>query len=172
MKIKTLLMFTLILVSTSVFCQHHNSWKSKHHELSFDYSDNFYLITPRLDTSKKLILALKDSIDNSSIILRIKEDVSKELVSDDSYYEAVKNQMLSANSNNKLIFEKNTIFKGEEFHLLIFDMHIKFGNFYQSVFINRNGKEIYTFQISFPHIDDDYMKFPENVNKIIESLKI
>lgn len=172
MNIKGLLIFALMLFSTFVFCQNNHFWESKYHELNFSYSDDFYLVNPRLDDNKKLLLALKDSVDNSSIIIRIKEDISKEIVSDESYYETVKNQMLSANSNNKLILEKDTIFKEKEFHLLIFEMQIKFGNFYHSVYINRDGDKIYIFQISFPQLDDNYLKFPKKINYIIESLKI
>jgi hypothetical protein len=142
--------------------------------LELNFNDNWELIIPVLDTDHKTLVGIKDNNDNSSLTIKITEDIPKEQLSDDTYFDAVQEQMLNANSENKLLTRDKMVFKKTKFNRMIFFMKTKFGEIIHTVYVHRNGEKIIGIQFSYPQnmILNPTEKVPTKIEKLLNDLKI
>ena len=125
-------------------------WKSDKTNLELNYNKSWQLIVPYLDTDTKTHVGLIDKSDHASFIVTISGDVSQEVLSDDDYLSAVKEQMISANTRNRLLKQDKIGFKGKKYHRLIFYMQTKFGEMYSTTYIHRDGTQTTGIQFNYP----------------------
>jgi hypothetical protein len=118
--------------------------------MSIEYYPPWTLI-PAMDTKEKTKIGLVDLHDGKSYIIQMMADVSKDSLTDASYYEYSKQLMLQPDKRNKLLFENDTIYHGHSFRQMVFLMFTeKWGLLKMVSLIRRTGKECCTVQISFP----------------------
>ncbi len=140
---KEILILLFCFISTVLFCQNSTNsvWKSKRSSLELVFNNQWKLIKPYLDEDEKVIVGLADQTDHSSFTVKITEDYPKAIVSDERYFNAIKEQMLNANSRNKLIEEGEVKFKEGYYYRLIFFMITKFGEMTHTVYTKRDGEK-------------------------------
>ncbi len=150
------------------------NWKSEKNNLELNFSDNWELIIPTLDTYKKTLVGIKDNNDNSSLTVKITDDVSKDQLTDEFYFDAIKEQMLNANSDNKFVIEGKVVFKGIEFHRLIFFMATKFEEMTHTIYTHRNGEKMIGIQFSYPKslTENPTGSIPMKIEELLTGMKI
>ena len=148
--------------------------KSKVSKLELNFNSNWKFIEPHIDSEEKTLVGLTDPIDHSSITVKITEDLPKEQISDEYYFSVIKDQMLNANSNNKLVYENEIEFKGIKFHRFVFNMHTKFGELTQTLYIHRNGKKMTSIQFGCPKtlVDNSNEYMHTKIENILNDLKL
>ena len=150
-------LLTLLLFTLSYCGQIQNSpteWKSVNRILSFEYA-NPWSILPTLDTKGKTLTGVIDKRDGKSYVIQITDDVAKGKLSDEAYFDGVKQTMLQANKKNMLIAESDTTFHGMKAHSQSYLMYTqKWGLLKQVSFVIRTGIEFVSVQILFPIIDE------------------
>ncbi len=131
----------MLLHSIFSFCQNSENivWKSDYSELQLKFDDNWQIIKPYVDSQKKNLFGIINKKDNSSVVVKITNDVRKEHLSDLVYEDAIKDQMLKGNNENKLLVHDKIDFKGLKFTRLTFLMKIKFGYFVSIGYTHRTG---------------------------------
>lgn len=145
------LIITLILLFLSNYeCKGQTFWTSKFHEFEIEL-DSLWTVLPSIDTKEKMLFGVIDKTDGKSYIIKITKDVPTDQLSDEQYYQTIRELMLGANSENKLLEEKESEFHGEKYHEQIFIMNTpKWGVLKQNSYIRRTGQLLYSIQISFP----------------------
>lgn len=169
-----IIVLTFILVSFQMCAVKSNGqWKSQKNNLQLNFTNKWELIHPILDTDKKTLVGVKDNNDNSSFIIKITEDVSKELLSDDNYLDIVQEQMLSTNSENKLLIRDKIVFNKTEFNRMIFFMKTKFGKVIHTVYTHRNGDKIIGIQFSYPEAlnENPIENTPAKIDTLLKGVK-
>ena len=171
MKTKTLIFFLFSIISFGQNLEI-NTWKSKVSDLQVAFNSQWKIMPLFLDTDDKILIGLKDESDHSSIVIKITLDYSKEQLSDEQYFDAVKKQMLKANAENKLLFEDEIEFKKLKFKRLIFSMKTKFGRLIQTIYIHRNGKKMTGIQFAYPEKlkEKSIDKIPTKIEKVLSDL--
>ncbi len=149
-------------------------WKSEKTNLELTFNDKWELIIPNLDTDNKTLVGIKDNSDNSALTVKITDDVPKAQLSDEYYFEAIKEQMLNANSENELVTEDKIDFKGTEYHRLIFSMKTKFGEMTHTIYTHRNGEKLVGIQFTYPKnlTEKPIVKIPLKIEEILNGMKI
>lgn len=176
-KLNYLLILTIPFLFNSCIAQKTDSlnseanfqgWKSKFHTVSIQY-DSTWSKMPVVDSKEKMVFGLIDKKDGKSLILKIAEDVSQDILSDSLYYSVTRDQMLNANSKNKYLGESDTLLGDRKFHIMMFEMHTKnWGILKQYGFIYRDGKSMISLQLSYPF---GYAKMPEAQLILLDQLK-
>ena len=167
----------LVLVSISFqMCtlKSNEKWKSEKTNLELNFNDKWELILPNLDTDNKTLVGIKDNSDNSSLTVKITDDIPKEQLSNEYYFGAIKEQMLNANSENLLVAEDKIEFNGTEYHRLIFFMTTKFGEMTHTVYTHRNGKKVIGIQYTYPKnlIENPTEKIPLKIEEVLNGMKL
>ena len=141
-----------------------SAWKSSYHLLSFSYKNPWQLL-PTLDTKKETLTGVIDFSDGKSYIIKIGDDLSKEKLSDETYYSGIKKAMLAPNAANQLVFEGDTLFHSQQGHRLDFIMKTdKWGWMKQVNIIRRDGQEFFSIQILYPIKQGEIAKqIPEEI---------
>ena len=149
-------------------------WKSVNTNLELNFNDKWELIIPNIDTNNKTLVGIKDNLDDSSLTVKITEDVPKEQFSDALYFSNIIDQMLNVNSKNKLLLEDNIEFKKTEYHRMIFFMKTKYGEMIQTVYTCRNGEKAIGIQFTYPKnlTDNPAEVIPPKINKVLNEMKI
>ena len=126
-------------------------WESDHVAFSVHYQAPWELIGWPLDVSDKTLVAFTDPTDNASVMIKIVDDVSKEMLSDKAYYKATINKFLSLHPENQLINEASYKHKDGVFYMITLRLKIKFGDFISRILIRRNQDKMYSIQVSYPY---------------------
>lgn len=187
MKIKAerILLFALLLIVASCsnmdkldhkdkVSSSSQKWKSNFHSFKAEYDSPWELI-PSLSTKEKTVFGLIDKSDGKSYIVKITNDVSKDVLSDADYYEASKELMLNANNQNTLVDERDVKFHDEYFHRQVFVMHTdKWGVLLQHAFTRRTGELAYSVQISYPlkEGDSEKLELPKLITELDQNIRI
>lgn len=125
-------------------------WKSKFRKLSFEYAHPWELL-PSYETNEETLVSIVDKTDRASYIIRMGDDVSQEESSNKEYYQEIKQNILEAHKENKLIKEDDIIFKNQRMHRMMFLLHTeKYGQLRSVSLIKRTGREVILLQISNP----------------------
>lgn len=147
------------------------TWSSDHRKLSFQYFSPWTLL-PSLDTKSKTLAGVIDKSDGASYIIQITGDVSLDKLSNDSYYDYVKEKMLSAHKQNKILLEDNINFHNKRFHRIIFMLHTKWGLLKEISLINRTGIECTSIQISFPANENSVHDLPVKLKQLDKKVNL
>ena len=174
---KTILYIILafILISfQSCTTKSNGQWKSQKTNLELNFDNRWELIIPNLDTENKTLVGIKDNTDNSSLTVKITDDIPKEQLSDDYYFDAIQKQMINANPENKLLVRDKIEFKESEYNRFIFSMKTKFGKMIHTIYTDRNGNKVIGIQFSYPEglIENPIDKVPTKIEKILIDLKL
>ncbi|MFD2601107.1 hypothetical protein [Flavobacterium suzhouense] len=173
---KIILLFLLLFNSIFSFSQNSEKgiWKSSYSELRLKFDENWQLITPQLDSERKTMIALTDSKDHSSITVKITDDVPKEQLSDEAYNDAVKEQMLKADAENKFLVQEVIDFKEKKFTVQIFLMKTKFGDFALTCYTYRDGRKVKSIQLAYPRslVSNPGKELPEKIKKVLSDMNI
>jgi hypothetical protein len=149
----------LALICTTVSCTAHDAapipikasvWRSEHHPVTIEFSHPWGLTDSPLDSEKRVVVGLLDSTDGSSYVVKIGEDASSELVSDDVLHAAIKEQMSAAQA--ELVHESTADQHDASFHHFRWTM---FNEKFQKrmcvdAFSRRTGAWSITIQWAFP----------------------
>ena len=176
-KTAQVLLLLLILISFQrCTVKSNGQWKSEITNLELNFNENWEIIKPDIDSEDEILIGIIDKRDNSSLTVKISEDVSKEILSDESYYNFTKMQMLSENNRNELITEDEIEFKGAKFHRMILLMKTKYGKMIHTVYIHRNEekKKITGIQFSYPEklVDNPIEIIPLKLKEILNNMKL
>jgi len=170
--------YILILLPFFISCQMctiktDGTWYSDHTNLELIFDENWKLIVPYYDTEKNTMVGIKDNSDDSSFIVTIKNDVSKEQVSNELYFDFIKDKMINASPDNKLLYEEEIDFKEDKFQRLVFLMHTKYGEMIQNVYINRDGVKSLTVQFVYPALNysNPPYNYPPKFELLLDNLK-
>jgi hypothetical protein len=126
-------------------------WSSDYHPVRVSYGPPWTVIQPYIDSADKLLVGFIDNSDGKSFTVKVGRDVNRDVVSDAEYNDAVRNQMLSAHSQNRLMDEGDVEFHGKSFHRMRFRMHTeKWGELCLFVYTHRTGERVIVVQIAFP----------------------
>lgn len=127
-----------------------------------------------MDTKEQTLTGVIDNSDGKSYIIKMTNDLSKDIVSDDKLFQNAKETMLNANADNKLLREGDTVFHSQKTHLMVFYINtIKWGPMKQVSFMSRNGKEYFSIQILFPvKLEDIDKPIPEEILRFDNTVKI
>lgn len=129
-------------------------WKSKYHRLEVEYSSP-WIKFPERDNYDETLFSLLDPRNGTSYVIKIMDDVSTNVLSNDSYYEANMNMVLESNMENQLLSENDITFHGKIYHRQIFLIHtLKWGLLKQFANFHRNGEHLYSILMSFP-VDEE-----------------
>lgn len=143
-------------------------WKSKYFDFNVEFDTQWSLL-PSIDTKEKSLFGVIDKSDGKSYIIKIVDDVSKDLLSDTGYYQLIKSQMLNENKKNLLIKELDTIIHGKKFHHQAFLMDTKkWGLLKQYAYIYRDGIKMISIQFSFPI--EEKNAYEETIPKMLVEL--
>ncbi|WP_146602102.1 hypothetical protein [Novipirellula aureliae] len=148
------------------------TWRSDHHDVSFQYPRDWTLLQPFLDSEKAVTAGAIDNTTGMSLVIKLTEDVPKTMVSDETYFEAVRNQMLTHASGNTLLDESETEFVGSRYHRMHFTMtNPKFdGDFRQVAYIRRTGEFCIACQLNYPVSTDN--QIPPQLQSLIDGLEL
>tara|TARA_B000000475_G_C15728694_1_gene337648 strand:+ start:22 stop:540 length:519 start_codon:yes stop_codon:yes gene_type:complete len=171
---KTIYISIIISTFFSFTAFSNNDWKSKYSNIEIKYGDNWSLIPLQIDNNEKTIVGIIDNSDKSSIVIKLTADVPKEQLSDSTYLEAIKHQMLNQHSSNKILNSEKIQFKGKTYYSVSILMHTKHGQLIQKLYLNRDGKKIKSIQISFPSLDKTKspVEIPAKITKVLQSLVV
>ena len=149
-------------------------WKSNYCKFRLEYDSPWEIIDCFSDNHDKIMVGVVDKADNASLIVKITPDVSKNQVSDEQYYEALKKQMIGSNPRNQLLFEGELGFKGQKFKRFIFSTNIKYGDFVSNIYIYRGGDKFTSIQFSYPNnlIGDYIPPVPDKIQKILNDMQV
>jgi hypothetical protein len=90
---KNVIIALLLLINSSlVSCQNSvdGNWKSKVSDLELVFDDQWKLIQTNVDDQEKVLVGLVDQADHSSFTVKITRDVPKDQLSDELYFESIK----------------------------------------------------------------------------------
>ena len=151
------------------------SWSSAHHSVRVLYGPQWHRIEPSIDSTEKLLLGFIDNVDGTSYTVKISPDVGREILPDAQYFDAIKDQILSAHPANKLIDEGDVTFHGKSFRRLRFRVHTdKWGQLSMSTYTHRTGAQLVAVQIAFPFdvrtTDEDVL--PPALSNLDESTQL
>lgn len=158
------MVFTQYLISQ-------NTWVPQHANIEISYSTPWEKISQGYDSPKGVLAGFMDQSDKSSVIVKTVKDVSKEMLSDYKYYQAIRQQMLKVNSANKLLDEDEESIDAQTFYVMTFQMKTKFGVFIQKLYTLRNGEKIITIQIGYPKslVTNSNLK-PKKVTQFLQGI--
>lgn len=149
------------------------TWESSVRDFSFSYPDTWSLVTPSQDTEAQLLVGVLEPESGMSMVVTIRDDVPKTMLTDEDYLSAVKKQMVDHAGGNELIAEGEATFFDRPFNLLEFSMlNPKYrAEFRQMLVVRRTGKQCITFQLNFPSgvVDDGV---PADLQSIIDSVRL
>lgn len=170
-----ILLSSLLLFSCSGSLSGANkkTWKSPQHQLEVTYAHPWEVIHS-VSSPKETIFGLIDNSDGKSYVIKIAQDVSQELLSDQDYISSIQGQMLSQDSHNRLILTGETPFHGQTYNHLVFIMHTKkWGVMAQHAFTLRSEGLAYSAQISYPvQSDVEAMNWPEALKELNDQILI
>ena len=149
-------------------------WKSKYYDITIEFNIPWSQM-PSIDSKEKSLFGVLDKNDGKSYVVKIVDDVSKDILSDSSYFEFTKKIMLDENEKNILLNETDTVIHGKNFHCLTFLMNTtKWGTMKQYGYIYRDGIKMISIQISFPieEKNANQASIPEALIELDNGIKI
>jgi len=149
-------------------------WSSAFHPVRIRYSSPWSLIRPTQDSQDKVLVGLIDNCDGKSIVIKVAEDVSRDDLSDASYFNAIKELLVSHNEGNKFVDETNEHFHGASYRRMRFIVNNEKWNhlFCQTAYARRTGEYAVTCQISYPIDSESNVEFPAEIVRLLEQLQL
>lgn len=149
-KLYTFLFIVLLANSACSQTDSTVSWRSQYASISFDIYSPWKQL-PTLDTEKETLTGVIDNSDGKSFIVRIGKDISKEILSDSSFYLGIKKTMLEANKENKVLSESDTVMHSLEMHRIDFLMKTDRWGWVRQINLSlRDGARFVAIQILHP----------------------
>ena len=150
------------------------TWVSKHHPVHLYLPDGWTLIRPFLDSKTAVTVGIVNATTNQSLVIKVTQDVSDELVSDDLYRDAIIQQMVAAADGNKFIDESSVVFQGAPFNKMRFLMnHQKLNRLVcQNLFVRRTGEKSIACQVNYPVKSDRDLDTPPEIDTLLERIKL
>ena len=155
------LLIILILVLTSCFRFDSNStWTSEFYKVSIEYKDPMKLMHKKLDNENQLLVLCFNSKQNQSITIKIDKDLPIEQLSNETYYNGLKQTMLKENIDNNLLYEKDTLYHGQYYHSMVFYMNSSKGERKMHCNILRKEGLMYSVQLAYPCRKEEALSRP------------
>ena len=149
-------------------------WKSKFHPIRIEIPPGWRVIPQFKDSAECVTVCLIDDTDGSSLVIKVTEDVSSDLLSNDQYFAAVREQMVNQHPGNKLVDEQKESFANGTFHRMRFTMsNQKFNErFCQELYIRRTGVLAVACQLNYPVCSSLDLVPPEKMKRLLNGLEL
>ena len=151
-----------------------SEWQSDFHPIRIKLPEGWEVVGPLNETTDNVTVAIIDPADGCSLVIKITPDVSDDLVSNEEYFMAVREQMTSHASGNTLIDESEVQFENATFNRMRFAMNnSKFGQlFCQNLYTRRTGTLAIACQINYPIASVNELGFPEKIKSLLEGFEL
>ena len=149
-------------------------WQSAHHAVELKYDPPWRLIVPLRDQSDSLLVGVVDETDGKSCVIKVDADVPQTEVSDDIYFEAIREQMTSHMTGNKLVDERDVESHGAVFRRFRFTMrNPKWDHlFCQMIYVRRTGSHMISCQLSFPIESHLQLEIPSSLVELDRAIRL
>ena len=151
-----------------------NEWRSKFYPIRVTIADHWKVIQPSKDSADGVTVGFIDDSDGCSMVIKVTQDVSKDLLSDETYFSAVRDQMVNHSPENELLDELETQFKNATYYRMRFAMWNKQfeGLFCQSLYVRRTGELSITCQVNHPIQSKTELNLPAKLKELLRELKL